>query len=63
MKKTKRKAKRQTDTGAACEMVICEDPVTGNLIAKPKGKCPPGYVERMKKNMATHGVVFPVEEK
>jgi len=58
----KRRAKK-TETSTACEMVICEDPTTGNLIAKPKGKCPPGYVERMKKTMATHGVIFPVDEK
>lgn len=46
-----------------CELVICEDPITGDFVVKPKGKCPEGYIERAKEGIKTKGLVFPKKVK
>lgn len=32
--------------GSACELVLCEDPGTGEWVVRPKGNCPLGYIEK-----------------
>jgi hypothetical protein len=32
---------------SACDLVLCEDPTTGEIVIRPKGKCPRGYVEKV----------------
>ena len=51
----KKKAKKEP-TG--CELVMCEDPTTGKITVKPKGKCPPGYLEKIMNKAAKEGIGF-----
>jgi len=48
---------KKSESGNACELVICEDE-NGNMIAKPRGKCPDGYVEVMKAKIKDKGIIF-----
>lgn len=41
-----------------CELEMCEDPVTGEIIVKYGEHCPPGYVERLAGKVAIKGVQF-----
>lgn len=42
----------------ACELVVCEDPQTGEVIVKPKGTCPRGFVERIRDKTSQNGLTF-----
>ncbi len=42
----------------ACELVLCEDPNTGEILVKPTGQCPPGYIEKMRDKAADQGITF-----
>lgn len=48
------KAKR-SDESSPCDLVICEDPETGEVVVKPKGNCPRGYVERLREKVQSAG--------
>lgn len=39
-------------------LTIVEDEY-GNIIVRPDGKCPPGYVTRIKKSIRERGLIFP----
>jgi len=43
-----------------CKMIVCEDPLTGAYRLFPV-KCPPGYVDKMKRRMREKGVRFSSE--
>jgi lactate dehydrogenase-like 2-hydroxyacid dehydrogenase len=34
-----------------CRVEICEDPETGEIIAKPDAGCPRGYVEKLREKV------------
>ena len=55
---------KTTKKKLGCEMVFCEDPETGRLLVKPKGKCPEGYLERFTQRVNKEGflVVKPTAE-
>ena len=53
-----RRAKKTPKTESACELVMCEDPKTGEVIVKPKGNCPRGFVEKLRDKASQNGVVF-----
>lgn len=42
----------------ACSLVLCEDPETGELLVKPSGQCPPGYIEKIRDKAIDKGVTF-----
>ncbi len=42
----------------ACELVLCEDPKTGELLVKPKGECPRGFLEKIRDKARQDGVTF-----
>lgn len=48
---SKTRSKFEDRTGSqlesACDLVLCEDPETGEVIVRPRGKCPEGYIERI----------------
>ncbi len=46
---------KQAATEEACELVLCEDPKTGKLVAHPKGKCPAGWAERIAEKVENEG--------
>lgn len=48
----------QPQPSQACELVLCEDPETGELLVKPKGQCPDGYIERFRDKARQSGVTF-----
>jgi len=48
---------KKSESGNACELVLCEDE-DGNIVARPKGKCPDGYVEKMKLKIKDKGIIF-----
>ena len=56
-KTTTGKAKK-TSAAGTCELLMCEDPVTGRVIVKSGGNCPPGYIEKVMKKAQQHGVTF-----
>jgi len=35
----------------ACDLVLCEDPETGEIVVRPKGKCPEDYIEKTMKKL------------
>jgi hypothetical protein len=41
-----------------CGLVVCEDPDTGEILIKPQGSCPRGYIERIKNKAKQDGVTF-----
>ena len=41
-----------------CVWVGCVDPATGDFVQRPKGHCPPGYVEKVKQLIRDRGIVF-----
>lgn len=41
-----------------CELVLCEDPQTGEILVKPSGKCPPGYIEKFRDKAQESGITF-----
>jgi hypothetical protein len=49
---------RENKAPKGCELVMCKDPKTGKVVVKPKGKCPPGYVEMIKKQIRDDGIYF-----
>jgi len=40
-----------------CKMILCEDPLTGDVRAFPV-ECPEGYIDRMRSKMREKGVRF-----
>lgn len=62
---SKRKAgkptKRKSSDPAQCEFILCEDPNTGQIIVRPKGECPPEFVERIADGMRKKGVIYEFE--
>jgi len=40
-----------------CKLILCEDPLTGDVRAFPV-ECPKGYIERIKSKMREKGVRF-----
>jgi len=52
------KKKIQKSDSQGCELVFCEDPQSGDLIIRPKGDCPPGYMERLRDKALAEGVTF-----
>jgi hypothetical protein len=52
------KVQEREQQGEACELVVCEDPETGEIIVKPKGGCPRGYIEKIRDKAAASGVTF-----
>lgn len=53
-----RKAPEQSADSPACELVVCEDPTTGEIIVRPRGNCPRGFVERIRDKTSEHGLTF-----
>jgi hypothetical protein len=47
-------SKKKTD-GSPCDLVICEDPETGEVVVKPKGNCPRGYIEKLRDKVQKAG--------
>ena len=47
----------------ACRLVLCEDPKTGDIVARPEGKCPAGYVEKFAQKVTEMGLTFIVPKK
>jgi hypothetical protein len=47
-----------SESRPSCELVLCEDPDTHEILIKPKGECPAGYVERIRDKAAADGVTF-----
>lgn len=45
-------------SGPQCELVLCEDPETGDILIKPSGQCPKGYIEKIRDKAAAQGVTF-----
>jgi hypothetical protein len=43
----------------SCELIVCEDPITGKVILRPRKGCPPGTVEKLKKKINEDGLWFP----
>lgn len=39
----------------ACKLTICEDPETGEIVVKPDGGCPRGYVEKIRDKVQAAG--------
>lgn len=54
VEKTERK---DTKPVKGCKMILCEDPLTGDLRLFPV-ECPQGYVTKMKSRMREKGVKF-----
>lgn len=48
--------KSKPKSGPACELVACEDK-DGNVVIRPKGKCPPGYVQKIATRIKSHGLI------
>lgn len=44
-------------SGPECELVMCEDK-DGNIIARPRGKCPDGYIEKIAAKVERDGLTF-----
>jgi hypothetical protein len=44
--------------GASCEMVLCENPKTGEIQLRPKGKCDRGFLEQARDKMSEAGFEF-----
>ena len=49
---------KDNELGSGCELVFCEDPETGDLVVKPRGNCPRGYIERLRDKAIEKGIVF-----
>jgi hypothetical protein len=41
-----------------CSFVMCEDPKTGEMVVRPKGHCPRGYIEKAKAAIKERGLLF-----
>lgn len=51
--------KKEADqSSSACELVLCEDPDTGEILVKPKGACPRGYIEKFRDKAQESGITF-----
>jgi len=48
----------QPKPGSACELVMCEDPETGDLVVRPRGNCPRGYIEKLRDKAEKDGITF-----
>ena len=59
-RKNKDKKEREGKTIKGCKMILCEDPITGNIKLFPVA-CPKGYIDKMKKKMRDTGVKFSEE--
>ena len=59
VKKTKTKPKGTGKARPDCHLVTCIDPVTGKVVIRPQGNCPPGYIEEVKKKIQADGIYFP----
>lgn len=42
-----------------CELLLFEDPVTGDWIVQPRGRCSKEQIEQAKEKIKEKGVVFP----
>lgn len=38
--------------------MLCEDPETHEVVVKPRGACPRGYIERIRDRTASEGLTF-----
>ena len=47
-----------SDSGTPCDLVLCEDPKTGELIVRPRGNCPKGYIEKFRDRAQEEGITF-----
>jgi len=54
--------KKDPKTGESeCDLILCEDPKTGQIIVRPRGRCPKGYVEKIAKKMESQDeIIFKV---
>lgn len=43
---------------ASSELVVCEDPATGEIIVRCKGSCPIGYIEKIRDKAMANGLTF-----
>jgi hypothetical protein len=43
---------------APCRLVLCEDPDTGEILVKPDGPCPKGYIEKYRDRCQQDGITF-----
>lgn len=59
LKKKEEKGKEKKAV-KGCRMILCEDPITGNMKLFPV-KCPKGHIEKMKSRMREKGVQFSEE--
>ena len=57
MPSTRRSSKKK-EQESPCELVLCEDPKTGDLIVKPTGKCPVGYMEKIRDKALEEGITI-----
>jgi len=46
------------ESAPQCQLVLCEDPVTGEILAKATGPCPPGFVEKYRDRCQQDGITF-----
>jgi hypothetical protein len=56
-KKSARKSE-QSSEAPTCKLILCEDPKTGEVIVKPDGPCPDGYVRKMRDRCQEEGITF-----
>jgi hypothetical protein len=54
---TKSVGKKDKKPVEGCKMILCEDPLTGDIRLFPV-ECPTGYIERIKSKMREKGVRF-----
>jgi hypothetical protein len=48
----------QSKPAPTCRVVLCEDPNTGEILAKGDGNCPDGFIERYRDKCREGGITF-----
>jgi len=51
-------ASKKKESESPCELIFCEDETTGELILRPNGPCPPGYVEKIRDRALRDGITI-----
>jgi len=57
MPSTKQSSKKK-ESESPCTLIFCEDADTGELILKPSGPCPRGFVERIRDKALQDGITI-----